>query len=114
MANRRRLATLEELKQRKTLKFTYRDEGISREAFLAWHQNQVLCYQNVCRHIPILLDCGDGRLFNAEGTHFVCHNHGATYEPLTGKCIAGPCVGVSLKRLEIELIGEEIWFQEPG
>src|SRR4029079_12569424 len=102
------------LKERKTLKFTYRDEGISREAFLAWQQNQVLCYQNVCRHLPLALDHGGGPLFNAAWPHFVCQNHGAVYEPLTGQCIAGPCVGASLKKLEVEMVGEEIWFQEPG
>jgi nitrite reductase/ring-hydroxylating ferredoxin subunit len=114
MPARRRLTTLGELKERKTLKFAYKEEGISREAFLVWFNDQVICYQNVCRHIPITLDYGDGRFFNSEGTHFICQTHGATYEPLTGKCIAGPCVGASLKKLEVEMVGEEIWFQEPG
>jgi len=114
MSSRRRLATLRELKERKTLKFAYKDEGISREAFLAWFGGQVVCYQNVCRHIPITLDYGDGRFFNAEGTHFVCQTHGATYEPFTGQCIAGPCVGAFLKKLNVEIVGEEIWFQELG
>ena len=110
----RHLATLGELKERKTLKFTYSDEGISREGFLAWFEGRVVCYQNVCRHIPITLDYGDGRFLNADATHFICQTHGATYEPLTGKCIAGPCVGASLKPLTIEVVGDEIWFQEPG
>ncbi len=114
MSSRRRLATLGELKERKTIKFTYKDEGISREAFLAWFDDQVVCYQNVCRHIPITLDYGDGRFFDSKGTHFICQTHGATYEPLTGKCIAGPCVGASLKKLDVEIVREEIWFQEPG
>ena len=114
MSARRRLTTLGELKERKTLKFAYKDEGISREAFLAWFNDQVICYQNVCRHIPITLDYGDGRFFDAAGTHFICQTHGATYEPLTGKCSAGPCVGASLKKLDVEIVGEEIWFQEPG
>ena len=114
MTHRRRLASLPELIARNTLKFTYKEEGISREAFLAWFDNQVVCYQNVCRHIPITLDYGDGRFFNSEGTHFVCQTHGATYEPLTGKCIAGPCVGASLKPLRVEVVEGEIWWEEPA
>src|SRR5205085_12409269 len=97
MATRRRLATLGELQERKTLRFSYSEEGISREAFLAWFNDHVVCYQNICRHIPITLDYGDARFFNPEGTHFICQTHGATYEPLTGERIAGPAVGALLK-----------------
>ena len=112
MAGRRLLATTQELKDRKTIKFTYRDEGIEREGFLAWFRDRVVGYQNVCRHVPITLDYGDGQFFDLDETHFVCQTHGATYEPLTGICVAGPCAGAALKRLEIEVRGEEIWLRE--
>jgi nitrite reductase/ring-hydroxylating ferredoxin subunit len=113
MAVRRRLASLADLQARKTIKFTYREEGIPREGFLAWFDGRVVCYQNVCRHIPITLDYGDARFFNSEGTHFVCQTHGATYEPLSGLCVAGPCVGAFLKPLKTEVIGDEIWWDAP-
>ncbi len=110
---RRLLASLEELQRSKTLKFTFRQEGISREGFIAWFDGQLVAYENVCRHVPISLDYGDGRFFNSQQTHFVCQTHGATYEPLTGKCIAGPCVGASLKSLKVVLHEGSIWFDEP-
>jgi nitrite reductase/ring-hydroxylating ferredoxin subunit len=110
---KRRLATLHDLQQRQTIRFVYRDEGIQREGFLAWFQGRVVAYENVCRHVPISLDYGDGRFFNPERTHFVCQTHGATYEPVTGECIAGPCVGAFLKGLQVEVSGDEIWFEEP-
>ena len=94
------------------MKFTYKQEGISREGFVAFFAGRVVAYENVCRHIPITLDYGDARFFNAEGTHFVCQTHGATYEPLTGKCIAGPCVGASLKPLEVQVIEGVVWFED--
>jgi nitrite reductase/ring-hydroxylating ferredoxin subunit len=110
---KRFLASISELRERKAIKFTYRQEGISREGFVAFFEGNVVAYENVCRHVPITLDYGDGRFFNAAESHFVCRTHGATYEPLTGICIAGPCLGASLKRLPIEVVGEEIWFHEP-
>jgi len=110
---KRRLASLEELKRAHTLKFSYRQEGITREGFAAWTHGKVVAYENVCRHIPITLDYGDARFFNRGHTHFVCQTHGATYEPLTGLCIAGPCVGASLKPLKVEVIKDEVWFNEP-
>jgi nitrite reductase/ring-hydroxylating ferredoxin subunit len=109
----RRLTTLLELTEQRAVKFSYRQEGISREGFVALFQGQVVAYENVCRHVPITLDYGDGRFFNAGESHFICQSHGATYEPLTGECIAGPCVGASLKPLKVELVGEEVMFQDP-
>ena len=112
MPVRRRLATLAELRQRTSLKFSYHQEGITREGFLAYFNGQVVCYQNLCRHIPITLDYGDGRFFNTAGTHLICQTHGATYEPLTGLCVAGPCLGAALKTIPVEITNDEIWFQE--
>jgi len=66
---RQRLATIQELKEKKTLKFRYHEQGIEREGFLAYFEGAVLCYENVCRHVPITLDYGDGKFFSAEGTH---------------------------------------------
>src|SRR5690349_13982873 len=109
---RRRLATVWELKERKSLKFLFRQEGIEREGFVAYFNGQVVCYENVCRHIPITLDYGDGTFFNSEGNSFVCRTHGAVYEPLTGRCSSGPCAGAALKPIRIEVVKDEIWLEE--
>jgi len=31
----------------------------------------------------------------------VCSTHGALFEPGTGYCVAGPCRGASLERLDV-------------
>ena len=113
LLNMRRITSLWELRAKKAIKFSYRQEGISRDGFVALFEGEVVAYENVCRHVPITLDYGDARFFNASESHFVCQTHGATYEPLTGECISGPCVGASLKRLAVEVKGEEVWFQDP-
>jgi nitrite reductase/ring-hydroxylating ferredoxin subunit len=97
------LARLEDLKRVKTLKFLFREEGIQRQGFLSYFQGRVLAYENVCRHIPITLDYGDGEFFTRDGKHIICQTHGATYEPSTGLCIAGPCVGASLRKLTVKV-----------
>ena len=109
----RRLTTLSELKKEKAVKFSFRQEGISREGFVAIFEGQVVAYENVCRHVPITLDYGDGKFFDGGEKNFICQTHGATYEPLTGKCIAGPCVGASLKPLKVEVVGDDVMFQDP-
>ena len=90
---------------------------------------QVLASQNAAHAVALRVELrgvyGDAQLAvdygeNTSGnaafrghTHFVCQTHGATYEPLTGLCIAGPCVGASLKPLKVEVIKDEVWFNEP-
>ncbi|HEX7861010.1 MAG TPA: Rieske 2Fe-2S domain-containing protein [Verrucomicrobiae bacterium] len=108
------IATLSELKEKRALKFHYQQEGIPREGFIALFREHVVAYENVCRHVPITLDYGDSRFFNANETHFICQTHGATYEPLSGKCIAGPCTGASLKPLKVEVRDDAVWFQDPA
>ncbi len=84
-----------------TRKFRFREDGIDRDAFVARFQGQIVAYENVCRHLPIPLDGGDGVFFNSQKTHFICQMHGAVYDPASGKCVRGPCSGASLKRLEV-------------
>jgi nitrite reductase/ring-hydroxylating ferredoxin subunit len=112
MAERKRLATLDELRAKRTIKFTFQQEGISREGFIGWIDGQVVCYENLCRHLPLTLDYGDGQFLTANNEHFICQTHGAIYDPQTGLCVAGPCAGASLKKIPVELIGDEIWMQE--
>ncbi len=66
-------------------------------------QEKFYAYRNECRHLSITLDLNDEQFFNAEGTHLQCQMHGATYEIENGECIAGPCVGSRLERLEIQI-----------
>ena len=109
---KRLLVSLAELQSRQSIKFAFQQEGIEREGFAAWFADQVVCFENVCRHVPITLDYGDGHFFTADQKNFVCQTHGATYEPLTGRCIAGPCAGASLKKLAIEISEGSVWLLE--
>ena len=54
----------------------------------------VVAYLNTCRHQGLTLDFGDAHFFDDAYDALVCCQHGARYDPLTGVCVAGPCVGV--------------------
>lgn len=108
--NRQRIIDEARLKEGHTLKFRFKAEGIDREGFLARVQGALVAYENVCRHLPLPLDCGDGRFFESDNERFVCRNHGAVFEPLTGKCVHGPCVGASLKKLPVEVNDGVVWL----
>lgn len=78
--------------------------------FVARFEGKLVGYENICRHLPLSLDDGEGKFFSSDGQHFICQTHGALYEPLTGLCVRGPCEGATLKKLEIELDEGVIWL----
>ncbi|CAN0529330.1 unnamed protein product [Laminaria digitata] len=70
-------------------------------------------YWNVCQHIPVPLDSGCGAL--PPGDDLVCLTHGARFRADDGYCIAGPCSGTRLQRLNM-VQDEAGWWAEiaPG
>lgn len=53
-------------------------------------------FRNVCPHQGRALDFAPGEfLFSASGL-LVCPHHGASFDPLDGRCTDGPCRGASL------------------
>lgn len=38
---------------------------------------------------------------NGEGKHLACHSHGALFDIETGECVLGPCLGQSLRKVEL-------------
>lgn len=92
-------------------KFAFVRDGRTVEGFVARFQRKLVAYENACRHLPVSLDYGDGRFFTQDGHHFVCQTHGAKYEPLTGLCIHGPCLGAPLKALRVSVSRGQIWLE---
>jgi nitrite reductase/ring-hydroxylating ferredoxin subunit len=109
--SRIKIARADDVKEGRTVKFSFpRSDGKPIEGFLACFQGTLVAYENRCRHLPLSLDFHDGRFFSQDGQHFICQNHNAIYEPLTGLCVRGPCEGQSLKALKIEVTGGDIWL----
>lgn len=62
---------------------------------------QLVAYANVCRHLAIPLDFGDGDVTDPDGAALLCRHHGATFEPRDGECTAGPCFRKFLWRFRV-------------
>ena len=63
---------------------------------------------------PVAMDWVENRFFDAAGAYLVCGTHGATYEPHTGLCVAGPCVGEVLRALPVSVEDGGIWVGGPA
>ena len=47
------------------------------------------------------LDWDKGEFFDAAKLYLVCASHGALYDPATGVCVAGPCRGARLAKVDV-------------
>jgi nitrite reductase/ring-hydroxylating ferredoxin subunit len=94
-------------------------DGAAREFALAeseWPLTAILvrvgdavhAYLNRCPHALRQLNFRPDGFLSPDGTLLQCSSHGAQFEKDTGLCVAGPCVGDSLRRLPIELVDGEI------
>jgi nitrite reductase/ring-hydroxylating ferredoxin subunit len=71
-------------------------------AFVLRFRGVVHGYLNRCAHVPMEMDWQPGQFFDSSQRWILCATHGAAYEPDTGLCIAGPCNGARLIKLDIE------------
>ena len=69
--------------------------------FVVRYRGEVRAYVNRCAHVPIELDWQPGKFFDESGLYLICTTHGALYDPAGGHCLAGPCRGGRLPRLEV-------------
>jgi nitrite reductase/ring-hydroxylating ferredoxin subunit len=111
---RKLIATVGELPHGASKKFTIRRGEFEAEALLVNYQGHLFAYLNRCPHIGISLDWVDNQFFTVDGRYLMCANHGAVFEPPTGECIWGPCVGAALQKLELVIEGEKIFARQPG
>ena len=65
------------------------------------HQGHLHAWANVCPHQGVPMAWRRHAHLNASGTHVQCHAHGALFDPASGLCVQGPCLGQHLRRREI-------------
>ncbi|MDE2564538.1 MAG: Rieske 2Fe-2S domain-containing protein [Burkholderiales bacterium] len=79
-----------------------RQYGQPVRAFALRFDGRVHAYLNRCAHVPTEMDWQPGEFLDADRRWILCSIHGATYEPTSGRCIAGPCGRGRLTPLAIE------------
>jgi nitrite reductase/ring-hydroxylating ferredoxin subunit len=66
----------------------------------------VRAYVNRCAHVAYPLNYLEHRFLSHDGALIQCYVHGALFEKETGHCVAGPCSGLSLAVVPVQLVGD--------
>jgi len=59
-------------------------------------QGMVRVYGNLCPHFGVTMQYRKDRFMSGDGAHIVCFAHGALFDPESGACVLGPCLGQAL------------------
>ena len=113
-SKRRFVGVADELTHGTSKKFTLRRGSRELEALLVNYQGRFFAYVNRCPHTGITLDWVNNQFFSVDNRYLMCATHGATFEPPTGECIWGPCVGLSLQGVPIEIENGQVYARLPG
>lgn len=108
------VAVLGEVQHGQSKKFTLRRGGRDVPALLVNFEGQHFAYINRCPHTGITLDWVDNKFFSSDERYLMCATHGAVFEPPTGECIWGPCLGLSLQSVPIEIYEGRVYARLAG
>ncbi len=79
-----------------------------RDLFVIRKGLRAFAYVNRCPHAGTELNWQDGQFMSRDKQFIQCHTHGALFDIETGACLAGPCAGASLARVEISIENGQI------
>jgi nitrite reductase/ring-hydroxylating ferredoxin subunit len=108
------VAVLGEVQHGQSKKFSLRRGGRDVSALLINFEGQHFAYINRCPHTGITLDWVDNKFFSSDERYLMCATHGAVFQPPTGECIWGPCLGLSLQSVPIEIYDGKVYARLAG
>jgi nitrite reductase/ring-hydroxylating ferredoxin subunit len=74
--------------------------------FVVRKGDEVFAYVNRCPHAGHPLNWRPDDFLTLDQTLILCRSHGAVFEMNSGRCVAGPCAGQSLRALRARIDGE--------
>lgn len=103
------VAKLSDLQDGQTIKFTISRPKTRIHGFLARIQGHLAAYENRCCHHPVALDDDKGVFLAPDRNAIRCIHHSALFNPLTGLCVRGPCLGDRLRPIPFQVMGDTIF-----
>jgi nitrite reductase/ring-hydroxylating ferredoxin subunit len=73
--------------------------------FIVRKGKTVYAYENSCAHLGHPMNWVPDGFLGRDRRAIQCASHGAQFEIETGLCFAGPCLGKSLRKIDVEVRG---------
>ena len=70
--------------------------------------DQLYGYQNVCPHAQAPLEWVPHQFLSDNKDYIICAVHGAEFTIEEGACLGGPCEGVGLTPVDVEVIDNQV------
>jgi nitrite reductase/ring-hydroxylating ferredoxin subunit len=105
------ICALDELVEHGAREFSVGDGDWPLRGFVVQFDGQIYGYENSCPHLGVTLNYQPHEFFTHDGSRLQCATHGALFEPHTGRCVAGPCMGRKLRKLMIETIDGYLYLR---
>jgi nitrite reductase/ring-hydroxylating ferredoxin subunit len=112
MTSRRVLCILHDLENTGARGITFGQPPDVREIVVVQTPCGVAAYANRCPHMYSTLETFPDRFLDEDREHLVCSTHGARFRVADGLCVAGPCKGDNLERVDVVVDGSEILLAE--
>ena len=77
--------------------------GGERDIFLVRRGEHVFAYENSCPHTGATLNFQPDQFMSFDNDYIQCSIHGAQFHIHDGYCVYGPCMGMSLRRVDVEV-----------
>lgn len=83
------------------------------KGFVVRQGGALQAYQNYCKHAGHPLNWKPDRFLTKDSSRIICASHGALYDIQSGECVAGPCAGQFLNRVEVRVEGGMVIVKGP-
>lgn len=80
------------------------------ELLVVKNAGELFLYENRCPHADAALDPMGGSVADPRAGLIHCQHHGAEFLVHSGECVAGPCLGESLRPVPFTLANGDIYL----
>ena len=102
------LCSLSDLKNLSSKSFSVKIKCKETDIFVIRKDDQVYAYQNVCPHAQAPLEWNPDEFLDAKKENIICALHGAMFSIEGGDCLGGPCEGIGLTVVSVEIQAGEV------
>ena len=109
-SNSKSLCKLSELKDLTSKSFNVKIKRKSTDIFVIRKNDHVYAYKNVCPHAQAPLEWNPDEFLDEKKETIICALHGARFSIEEGDCLKGPCDGIGLTAVTVEVVDDEIFL----